>query len=107
VHCRIWCSALVVLAVVVWSWDASCVHCESYCSAHPRLHLLSYSNNYDYIHSVIQKNVIYKSTSRNSPHRITYDFYKCYLYWDLSACILELHGIGTFPVIYHPVSRMT
>ena len=24
---RIWCSALVVLAVVVWSWDASCVHC--------------------------------------------------------------------------------
>ena len=32
VHCRIWCSALVVMAVVVWSWDASCVHCESYCS---------------------------------------------------------------------------
>ena len=29
VHCRIWCSALVVMAVVVWSWDASCVHCES------------------------------------------------------------------------------
>ena len=26
VYCRIWCSALVVLAVVVWSWDASCVH---------------------------------------------------------------------------------
>ena len=25
VHCRIWCSALVVMAVVVWSWDASCV----------------------------------------------------------------------------------
>ena len=24
---RIWCSALVVLAVVVCSWDASCVHC--------------------------------------------------------------------------------
>ena len=23
VHCRIWCSALVVMAVVVWSWDAS------------------------------------------------------------------------------------
>jgi len=23
----IWCSALVVLAVVVWSWDVSCVHC--------------------------------------------------------------------------------
>ena len=23
----VWCSALVVLAVVVWSWDASCVHC--------------------------------------------------------------------------------
>ena len=32
VHCRMWCSALVVMAVVVWSWDASCVHCESYCS---------------------------------------------------------------------------
>jgi len=31
VHCCIWCYALVVLAVVVWSWDASCVHCESYC----------------------------------------------------------------------------
>ena len=31
VHCRIWCSVLVVMAVVVWSWDASCVHCESYC----------------------------------------------------------------------------
>ena len=28
-HCRIWCSALFVMAVVVWSWDASCVHCES------------------------------------------------------------------------------
>jgi hypothetical protein len=26
VHCRIWCSALVVMAVVVWSWEASCVH---------------------------------------------------------------------------------
>ena len=24
---RIWCSALVVLAVVVWSWVANCVHC--------------------------------------------------------------------------------
>ena len=23
VHCRIWCSALVMMAVVVWSWDAS------------------------------------------------------------------------------------
>jgi len=32
VHCRIWCSALVVMAVVMWSWNASCVHCESYCS---------------------------------------------------------------------------
>jgi len=27
VHCRIWCSPLVVMAVVVWSWDVSCVHC--------------------------------------------------------------------------------
>jgi len=32
VHCRIWCSALFVMAVVLWSWDASCVHCEVYCS---------------------------------------------------------------------------
>jgi len=24
---RIWCSELVVLAVLVWSWVASCVHC--------------------------------------------------------------------------------
>jgi len=32
VQCRIWCSALVVMAVAVWSWDANCVHCESYCS---------------------------------------------------------------------------
>ena len=23
---------LVVMAVVMWSWDASCVHCEGYCS---------------------------------------------------------------------------
>ena len=23
VHCHIWCSALVVMAVVVWSWDAT------------------------------------------------------------------------------------
>ena len=23
---------LVVQGVVVWSWDTSCVHCESYCS---------------------------------------------------------------------------
>ena len=29
-HCRIWCSELVVLAVVVWGWDASCVHCGSF-----------------------------------------------------------------------------
>jgi len=27
VYYLIWCSALVVLAVVVWSWDMSCVHC--------------------------------------------------------------------------------
>jgi len=27
VYYHIWCSALVVLAVVVWSWVASCVHC--------------------------------------------------------------------------------
>ena len=31
-HCRIWCSALVVMAVAVWSWDARCMHCEGYCS---------------------------------------------------------------------------
>jgi len=24
VHCSIWCSALVVMAMVVWSWNASC-----------------------------------------------------------------------------------
>ena len=35
-HCRIWYSAPVVMAVVVWNWDESCVHCESYCSTlHP------------------------------------------------------------------------
>jgi len=27
VYYCIWCSSLVVLAFVVWSWDASCVHC--------------------------------------------------------------------------------
>jgi len=27
VYYCIWCSALVVLAVVVWSWVISCVHC--------------------------------------------------------------------------------
>ena len=27
VYYHIWCSALVVLAVVVWSWDASCARC--------------------------------------------------------------------------------
>jgi len=27
VYYCIWCSALVVLAVVVWSWVVSCVHC--------------------------------------------------------------------------------
>jgi len=27
VYYRIWCSALAVLDLVVWSWDASCVHC--------------------------------------------------------------------------------
>ena len=32
VHCRIWCSALLVMAVVAWSWDVSCVHCEGHCS---------------------------------------------------------------------------
>ena len=31
VHCRIWFCALVVMAVAVWSWDVSCVHCEDYC----------------------------------------------------------------------------
>ena len=29
VHCRIWCSALVVLAVVVWSWFAPRAHSKS------------------------------------------------------------------------------
>ena len=33
-HCRIRCSALVVMAVVVWSWDASCVHCERTFTVH-------------------------------------------------------------------------
>ena len=42
VHCRIWCSALVVLAVVVWSWDASCVHSESYCSTPAFISLSQY-----------------------------------------------------------------
>ena len=28
-HCRIRCSALFVLSVVVWSRDASCVHCST------------------------------------------------------------------------------
>ena len=27
VYCSMWCSVLVVLNVVVWSWDAGCVHC--------------------------------------------------------------------------------
>jgi len=27
VYYRIWCSALVVLAVFVWSWVAICLHC--------------------------------------------------------------------------------
>ena len=26
-YCCIWCSALVVMAVVMWSWATSCVHC--------------------------------------------------------------------------------
>jgi len=34
VHCRIWCTALVVMAVVVCSWDANCVHCEGYFTVH-------------------------------------------------------------------------
>ena len=37
VHCRIWCSALVVMAVVVWSWDESCVRCEGHCSTQSKL----------------------------------------------------------------------
>jgi len=28
VHCHICCSALLVMAVAVCSWDASCMHCE-------------------------------------------------------------------------------
>ena len=31
-HCRKWCSALVVMAGAVYGWDASCKHCEGYCS---------------------------------------------------------------------------
>ena len=31
-HCRIRCSAPVVMSVVVWSWDVRCVHCKSYFS---------------------------------------------------------------------------
>jgi len=27
---RIWCSVLVVLAVVVWNWAASSVHCVKF-----------------------------------------------------------------------------
>jgi len=30
-NCRIWCSAMLVMAVAVWSWDACCMHCEIYC----------------------------------------------------------------------------
>jgi len=29
VHCRILCSALGVMAVAVWSWDANCMVCEN------------------------------------------------------------------------------
>ena len=30
VHCRIWCSALVVMAVVVWSWGVPAPHNHSH-----------------------------------------------------------------------------
>jgi len=30
VYYRVWCSALVVLAEVVWSWVTSCVHCVKF-----------------------------------------------------------------------------
>jgi len=32
VYNRIWCSALVVMAVALWSRDARCMQCEVYCS---------------------------------------------------------------------------
>ena len=53
-HCLIWCSALVVMAVVVWSWDASCVHCESYCSCwflslHPTFMMHGHKNLKDLV----------------------------------------------------------
>ena len=46
-HCRVWCSALVVMAVVVWSWDASCVHCEGHCSTESNSSQNSYPRNND------------------------------------------------------------
>jgi hypothetical protein len=54
VHCRIWCSALVVMAVVMWSWDASCVHCESYCStAHNHSHHNQSRTPYAAVHTLV------------------------------------------------------
>jgi len=45
VHCRLWCSALLVMAVVVWSWDVSCVH-----SAHS---LRPSSTQYVAVHTLV------------------------------------------------------
>ena len=50
VHCRIWCSVLVVMAMVVWSWDASCVHLHS---AHSLRHQNQCRTPYAAVHTLV------------------------------------------------------
>jgi hypothetical protein len=62
VHCRIWCSVLAVMAVVVWRWDANCVHCETVTSAvntarvpapHHHSHHNQYRTPYAAVHTLV------------------------------------------------------
>ena len=53
VHCRIWCSALVVMAVVVRSWDASCVHTARVPAPHNHSHHNQCRTPYAAVHTLV------------------------------------------------------
>ena len=52
-HCRIWCSALVVMAVDVRSWDASCVHTARVPAPHNHTHHNQCRTPYAAVHTLV------------------------------------------------------
>ena len=66
---RTWCSALVVLAVVVWSWDASCVHCVKVTVRH--LQVLMHCHLYYWaLEKIIQKTSVQYNEGLTPPYTV-------------------------------------